>query len=320
MIRGVSYAAYAVLFVGAAYILNKFPLDHLTNIQMLTRLAARSTPRFFRSSITSQRAMSSFTLDKDIFKPALYKELQNVWFEGIELGAKDVDMSVAKRWFAASAEDKIAFDGLCREKFGHALEAVGPEKFPAASAEPFLRELREVAQADPQGVNGAEGAWTAISMVLMLDQISRNIFRTNECLAKVYNHYDKISYSLMQSLLSPDSPIGRPDLHPQWRASTVHRLWFLLPLVHSEKISAHDQYDEIMASLGEVLEKEGASGSMKMFWDKGLESEKEHREILERFGRYPHRNEALGRATTEEERKFLEEGGATFGVAQEKKA
>ena len=308
----------AVLFAVAAYILGQCLLDNPTNTQMLTRLAARSAPRFLRTSTTtvpSYRAMSSFVLDKDIFKPALYKQLQHVWFDGIELGAKDVNMDAAKRWFMASAEEKVAFDGVCREKFGHALEAIGPEKFPAASAEPFLREITEAAKAD-----GAEGAWTALSLVLLLDQISRHIFRTNDGLVKVYNHYDKMSYALMRSLLSADSPIGRPDLHPQWRLSTVFRLWFYLPLVHSEEIEAHNLYDEIMASFGKELEQEGASESMRMFWSKGLEAEKEHRDILDKFGRYPHRNEALGRTATQEEKEFMEAGGATFGVAQEKKA
>jgi uncharacterized protein (DUF924 family) len=315
MLRQISCAVFVI---AAAYIWNPYSIDYYTDSLMLTRLVSRSAPRFLRSSIPSQRAMSSFTLDKSIFKPALYKELQNVWFEGLELGAKEVDMSVAKRWFAASAEEKVAFDGLCREKFGPALEAIGPERFPDPSAEPFLREIQDAARADTKG-DGAEGAWTALSIVLLLDQMSRNIFRTNEGLAKIYNHYDKISSSLMQTLLSPNSPIGRPDLHPQWRASTVYRVWFYLPLVHSEKIQVHNQYDGIMATFGEELERDGASESMKMFWQQAIKAEEEHRDILNKFGRYPHRNGAIGRETTAEEKKFMEEGGATFGVAQEKK-
>jgi uncharacterized protein (DUF924 family) len=262
--------------------------------------------------------MSSFMLDKDIFKPTLYKQLQNFWFEGFELSAKDVNMSAAKRWFATSAEEKAAYDGLCRDKFGHALEAIGPERFSNPSAEPFLREIQDAMQADTNG-DGAEGAWTALSIFVLLDQLSRHMFRTNEGLAKIYNHYDKISYLVLQALLSPDSPIGRLDLHPQWRLSTVYRLWFYMPLVHSEDIHAHDQLDEIFASFGKELAQEGGSESMCIFLQKALEAEKDHRDILEKFGRYPHRNASLGRSTTADERKFLDEGGATFGVEQEQK-
>jgi uncharacterized protein (DUF924 family) len=53
-----------------------------------------------------------------------------------------------------------------------------------------------------------------------------------------------------------------------------------------------------------------------MWLENYQKSAKDHRDILERFGRYPHRNTALGRVSTEEERRFIEDGGATFGVAQ----
>ncbi|KAF2682733.1 DUF924-domain-containing protein [Lentithecium fluviatile CBS 122367] len=261
--------------------------------------------------------MSSFTLDKTIFKPALYKDLRNVWFEGIELDAKDIDMKVVKRWFMGSPEERVVFDGVCRDKFAHALEAIGPERFPDANGEPFLRDLRDATQEDSKS-DGAEAAWTALSIILLLDQIGRNIFRTNEGLAKVYNHYDKIAYSFVRSILSPDSAAGRPDLHPQWRSSVVHRMWFYMPLVHSEEIQAHDIYDKIMADFGEELAQEEGNETMLRFLEQALKAEKDHRDILDKFGRYPHRNAALGRETTPEEKKFMDEGGATFGVAQEK--
>jgi uncharacterized protein (DUF924 family) len=41
--------------------------------------------------------------------------------------------------------------------------------------------------------------------------------------------------------------------------------------------------------------------------------EKKHYDIIKRFGRYPHRNEALGRGYTALEKEYLESGGETFG-------
>lgn len=261
--------------------------------------------------------MSSFVLDKRIFNPSLYKQLQDVWFEGVDLGAQNLDQKVVQRWFMASPEEKVVFDGVCRDNFGHALEAIGPDKFPNPNAEPFLRQLQDLMQEHPEG-DGAEVAWTTLSMVLLLDQMSRNIFRTNEGLAKVYGHYDRISFSLAKTLLSPESPIARPDLHPQWRLSVPHRTWFYLPLLHSEQTQAHDWYDGILAKFEEDMTQQNGSDDMKQFLQQAKKAEKEHREILDRFGRYPHRNAALGRETTVEEKQFLEEGGATFGVAQDK--
>ncbi|KAF2252953.1 DUF924-domain-containing protein [Trematosphaeria pertusa] len=262
--------------------------------------------------------MSSFTLDKDIFNPTLYKKILDVWFEGHELGAKEINMDVVKRWFMGSPEEKLVFDGVCREHFGHALEAIGPELFPNPNAEPFVREIQETAQRDTKG-DGSDTAWAALSIVLLLDQVPRNLFRTNEGLAKVYTHYDKISQSLVKTMLSPDAPIGRPDLHPQWRFSFPYRMWFYLPLLHSEDIDAHDMLDEIYARLGEDMGREEGHEAEKVFLAQSIKAEKEHRHILDKFGRYPHRNYALGREPTLEEKKYLEEGGNTFGVAQEKR-
>lgn len=261
--------------------------------------------------------MSTFQLDKAIFNPALYQRLRKVWFEGADLDAKDVNAKVAMRWFNASPEDRIAFDDVCRATVGHALEAIGPDRFPNPTADPFLREIQDASQADPEG-DGTGGAWAALGLILLLDQIPRNIFRTNEGLAKIYNHYDKISYSLARSILGPNAPVARPDLHPQWRTSVPYRMWFYLPLLHSEDLRGHDMFDGLVEGFGEDLAKAGPSESMQAFYQKLVDSEKDHRSILDKFGRYPHRNVALGRETTPEEQNFMDGGGATFGVAQDK--
>jgi uncharacterized protein (DUF924 family) len=262
--------------------------------------------------------MSSFTLDKDIFNPTLYKQIQDRFFEGHSLDTQEIAPSTLKRFFGGSPEEKKAFDDICRAEFGPALESISAERFPNPSAEPFVQELKEVAEKHSGG-DGSEIAWTALSIALLLDQVTRNIFRTNEGLFKVYNHYDKIVCPLMMTLLSSDSPIGRPDLHPQWRQSLIHRMWFYLPLTHSEDMAPHDLYTEIFNAHREELVRSGANEGKLGFLTQAVEAETMHREILEKFGRYPHRNHALGRQSTPEEEKFLAEGGATFGVAQVKK-
>ncbi|KAF2009807.1 DUF924-domain-containing protein [Aaosphaeria arxii CBS 175.79] len=261
--------------------------------------------------------MGSFTLDRTIFNSELYDRVRDIWFEGHPLDAKEVSIPVLRRWFMGTPEEKVEFDSICRENFKHALEVIGPEKFPSPTAEPFLRQIEEVVQNDTTP-DGSKAAWTTLSMVLLLDQMTRNIFRDKSGLAKVYSHYDQIAYSLILHLLSSDSPIQRPDLHPQWRVSVAHRQWFFLPLIHSENIEAHNKASEIMAKLKEDIESEGVE-RQSQFLEQGLKAEREHREILDRFGRYPHRNLALGRKSTAEEERFLAEGGATFGVAQAKK-
>ena len=267
--------------------------------------------------------MSSFKLDRNIFNPTLYKQLTDVWLPGVDLGGEELPESVLKRWFMLSGDERHAFDGICRDKFAHALDAIGPDKLPEPTAQPFLDEIEDVARNDSKSEsdsNASQAAWTALSLTLLLDQIPRNVYRTDAGLRNVYTHYDGISYALSRTLLSPTSPVPRVDLHPQWRNSAAHRLWLYMPLMHSEHIEAHHLLDKILDEAANECEALEGHKATKMFLQGQLKAEREHRVILDRFGRYPHRNGALGRPSTEEEKKFLEQGGATFGVVQEKKS
>jgi uncharacterized protein (DUF924 family) len=70
-----------------------------------------------------------------------------------------------------------------------------------------------------------------------------------------------------------------------------------MPYMHSESLSIHDV-------------------AMQLFKDKcsagSFEFEQKHRQIIERFGRYPHRNAVLGRISTVEEVEFLKQPGSSF--------
>ncbi|KAJ4371990.1 hypothetical protein N0V83_003763 [Neocucurbitaria cava] len=283
------------------------------------------------------------TLDPSIFNPTLYRQLLSTWFppSAIDLSGRHLDSAVLRRWFMGSPEERAQFDGECRSAFGAALEAIGPEKFKLpeglSAAEPFLQELEKtIGDGDNAGGEGEEAAYTALALTLLLDQIPRNIFRSEEGLRKVYTHYDKISFEFATALLGPEvnanspSPIQRrPDTHPLFARSAAHRLWFYLPLMHSESLAAHDRLDALLASYSQELddleasssspegkeedEEESLKGS-RMFLAGQMKAEKEHRDILERFGRYPHRNEALGRQSTVEEEEFLQGVGRGLGL------
>ncbi len=67
-----------------------------------------------------------------------------------------------------------------------------------------------------------------------------------------------------------------------------------MPLVHSEDLADQERAVFLFEGLG---------------LPENLRSAREHRDIIARFGRFPHRNEMLGRETTPQERIFLEEGG-----------
>ncbi len=125
----------------------------------------------------------------------------------------------------------------------------------------------------------------ALALVIVLDQFPRNIFRghagtyASDALARGVAH----------------RAIGRGvDI----RADPALREFFYLPFMHSEELT--DQQRCI-----ELLRQSGLTDNLK--WAE------HHAEIIRRFGRFPHRNDILGRATTPEEQAFLDEGGFAGG-------
>jgi uncharacterized protein (DUF924 family) len=92
-------------------------------------------------------------------------------------------------------------------------------------------------------------------------------------------------------------------------ATLVHdeRIFLYMPFQHSEMLA--DQ--ELAVALFERLT-EGLSGDLLKRAKNNVVYAERHRDIVKRFGRFPHRNRILGRATTPEEEKFLSEPGSSF--------
>ena len=77
----------------------------------------------------------------------------------------------------------------------------------------------------------------------------------------------------------------------------VERSFLYMPYMHSESLKIHE------VAVG-LFRSNGLSGN--------LDFELKHKAIIERFGRYPHRNAILGRVSTEEEIEFLQQPGSSF--------
>jgi len=126
-----------------------------------------------------------------------------------------------------------------------------------------------------------ENAQGALALQILLDQVPRNIFRgTAHCYAT-----DPLARNF-----------ARQAIEAGFDAQTDVdlRVFFYLPFEHSEDL--HDQ--EYSLQLHGTLP--GPNGDM---WAK------KHYEVIRRFGRFPHRNNALGRTSTPAELKYLNEGG-----------
>jgi uncharacterized protein (DUF924 family) len=123
-----------------------------------------------------------------------------------------------------------------------------------------------------------------LAEVLVLDQFSRNIHR--DTAAAFAN--DTLALALAQEAIARGCDLELPV--PQ-------RVFLYLPWMHSESALLHEQALRLFATPG-----------MEM----NLEFERKHKVIIDRFGRYPHRNDVLGRRSTPEEIEFLTQPGSAF--------
>ena len=123
-----------------------------------------------------------------------------------------------------------------------------------------------------------------LAEVIVLDQFSRNIYR---------NTPDAFAWDGMALVLAQEAvAIGTDQV-----LAPVPRSFFYLPYMHSESLLIHEQ----------ALALYQANGIAS-----GLEFEIRHRDIIARFGRYPHRNAILGRESSPQEIEFLKQPGSSF--------
>ena len=123
-----------------------------------------------------------------------------------------------------------------------------------------------------------------LAEVIILDQFSRNVFRnTAEAFAA-----DSLALALAQEAVSLGKHLELTD---------VERTFLFMPYMHSESLIIHD--------IALILFKENGIQS-------NLDFEIAHRNIIQQFGRYPHRNEILNRASTPAETAFLSQPGSSF--------
>lgn len=159
----------------------------------------------------------------------------------------------------------------------------GPERWFSKNAEFDDRFRERFLPAHEAAAKGELGSWEAspeacLGLVLLLDQFPRNCFRNSP---RAYAT-DPAARAVAARALD-----ARYDELVDQRL----RLFFYLPLEHSESLADQDRSVELHERIG--------------FTEYALL----HRDIIRRFGRFPHRNAALGRVSTLEEQEFLARGG-----------
>jgi uncharacterized protein (DUF924 family) len=135
--------------------------------------------------------------------------------------------------------------------------------------------------------NGELAVWEdsaagALALVLLLDQFPRNMFRGN---ARAFAT-DALACAVADRALARGFDQA---------TDAAVRPFFYLPFMHSEALIDQDRCVRLYQALGDAEQLRYAT---------------EHRDVVQRFGRFPHRNRALGRDTTPTEQAFLEADGA----------
>ncbi len=133
----------------------------------------------------------------------------------------------------------------------------------------------------------------AMALIVLFDQFPRNIYRSD---AEAYA-YDPMARSLAGIMVADGWEIY----------STLEQFTLGLPFVHNEDL-ADQNYILELAEAKLAL----ASPGTRPLWQQTVDQSRKHRDIIQRFGRFPHRNEALGRESTIEEKAFLSQYGRGF--------
>lgn len=136
----------------------------------------------------------------------------------------------------------------------------------------------------------AEAPLGRLALVLLLDQLPRNLFRRQ---ARAF-----AGDARAQALTHQAIATGADEQLP-----VVGRVFLLMPLVHAESLQQQDEAVRCFERL-----RGQAPAFCHAALDETLRFARLHRDIVARFGRFPHRNEALGRASTTEELAFLNDG------------
>ena len=190
------------------------------------------------------------------------EEVLSYWFpEGIDDADPEALRRQGQRWMGAVPE----VDREITERFGGVLEQAR------------RGELDHWAET-PRG---------RLALIVVLDQFSRHVYRGSPL------SYSQDKEALELALEGIDSGMHR-------QLGAMERLFFRLPLAHSEDLALHER-----GVLHAQEEAANAPPHLKAGAEFGVSQAKAAREVIRRFGRHPHRNEILGRESTPEELEYL---------------
>ncbi len=191
-------------------------------------------------------------------------------------------------WFGSRPTDEDGVSGHMTRWFS------ADSEFDAELSNRFSAAISAAAggQLDEWG----ESAHGRLALILLLDQCPRNTHRGDPAAFA----QDALALSWTLDGLSRGMDL---ELEP------LERMFFYMPMQHSESYDSQERSVEVFTELAQS----DAPDFMKKYLLDAAKSARVHRDIVARFGRFPHRNSVLDRVSTADEQAYLEEGAPTFG-------
>ena len=194
---------------------------------------------------------------------------------------------VLEFWFGACGADGSLDPAKQKMWFGDG------RKYDAEIRERFglLHERASRGELDSEWSGSPQGA---MALIVVLDQFSRHIHRDT-------------ARAFAQDAAAQKIAVAGVEAEVDRKLIPAQRTFFYLPFEHAEDIELQRLgvrcFDGLARMVGEARRRE---------YESFLDYAQRHRDIIERFGRFPHRNKILGRASTPEEIRFLKQPGSSF--------
>ena len=201
------------------------------------------------------------------------RQIREFWFGRLPLSTAGLEQRM-RFWFGdGDVERQRRRDAEIRSRFGALIERAAAGELAHWADSPRRR----------------------LSLIVLLDQFPRNAFRGT---ARAFA-YDAQALELALTGMQVGADAA---LDP------VERLFFYMPLQHAE---SHDIQEESVVAFRRLLAE--APEPLRWGFEEALKAAETHRQIIARFGRFPHRNAVLGRPSTPEEEAYLAGEAERFG-------
>lgn len=198
-----------------------------------------------------------------------------------EQDTQDIN-SIVELWFRERDHDTLSLDARMDMWFGENAE------LDIQIRHQFSTLIRRAS--DGELDHWADDAHGRLALIILLDQFRRNVYRGKP---------DAFTRDRVALKLCVEGAIAKHDK----KLTPLQRVFFYMPMQHIESLKVQNKSVAVFQALADAV-----SDTDRDTFQTFADFAELHRDIIEQFGRFPHRNSILGRASTAEELEYLEDG------------